>query len=65
MGFRDHGHRQAYFTNQARHAYHCSCGKTVHGNGGRAGHMDMHERRGDDHGWLTTSQWIERRARER
>ncbi len=31
----------------AKHAYFCSCGKIVRGNGGKASHAYMHERRGD------------------
>ena len=40
---------RSYYTNQSRHAYFCSCGKVVHGNGGRAGHAYMHEQRKDGH----------------
>lgn len=46
----------------ANHAYHCTCGKTVHGNGGRAGHEYMHVQRGDGHYWLTYSAWLARQA---
>lgn len=35
------------------HATHCTCGKTAHGNGGRAAHRRMHLRKGDGHFGLT------------
>lgn len=31
----------------AKHAHFCSCGKVVHGNGGKAAHQAMHERKGE------------------
>lgn len=36
----------------AKHAHYCSCGKVVWGNGGKAGHAYMHERRQDGHGFI-------------
>lgn len=36
----------------AKHIYYCSCGKVVSGNGGKASHEYMHERRGDLHSWI-------------
>jgi hypothetical protein len=41
----------------AKHPYYCSCGKIVFGNGGKAGHAYMHERRTDGHRWIGQSQW--------
>lgn len=32
-----------------KHAFYCSCGKVVHGNGGKAGHAYMHEQAKDGH----------------
>lgn len=49
----------------ARHAYYCSCGKIVHGNGGRASHADMHERREDGHRFITSRAYDERFRPER
>jgi hypothetical protein len=43
----------------AKRAYYCTCGKIVHGNGGRASHFDMHERRGDGHHRISGSHWNE------
>lgn len=37
----------------AKHAFFCSCGKIVHGNGAKAQHRGMHERKNDRHHWLT------------
>ena len=44
----------------ANHAHYCSCGKVVNGNGGKAGHEYMHERRKDGHTWLTRAAWLAR-----
>lgn len=37
----------------AKFAHHCTCGRIVHGNGGKAGHAYMHEQAGDGHHWTT------------
>lgn len=50
---------RTYYTNQARHAYFCTCGKVVHGNGGRAGHFYMHEQRNDGHRETTRTRYFE------
>lgn len=36
-----------------RYKHYCSCGKVVHGNGGKANHTAMHRRRGDSDHYLT------------
>jgi len=41
-----------------KHKGFCSCGKVVCGNGGRAAHRDMHERRGDGHRFLVEDAWV-------
>ena len=50
--------RQAH----ARMAWHCTCGKIVHGNGGRANHKAMHLRRGDGHHFITEPAYDERQT---
>lgn len=47
----------------ARRAYHCTCGKTVYGNGGCAAHQAMHERKREPHYYMTATEY-ERRQRE-
>lgn len=37
----------------ANHGYFCTCGRIVHGNGGRANHRDMHKRNDDGHRFTT------------
>jgi len=37
----------------AKRAYFCSCGVTVHGNGARFSHANMHARRQDAHHWVS------------
>ncbi len=44
----------------ARYAAYCSCGRVVHGNGGKAIHRLMHERNGDGHHALIRDEWIKR-----
>lgn len=39
----------------AKHAHFCSCGRVVHGNGGKTSHRAMHERAGDGHRRVTRS----------
>lgn len=40
-----------------KHKTYCSCGKVVCGNGGRASHRDMHERKGDGHRAMFEDAW--------
>jgi len=35
----------------------CSCGKVVHGNGARAAHRKMHERKKDGHYGMIWHEW--------
>ena len=42
----------------AKHAYFCSCGYVVHGNGARAKHRDMHKRKDDGHSYWSHTAWI-------
>ena len=44
----------------ANRAYFCSCGKVVHGNGGRSNHREMHERRSDGHRFVTRETYLAR-----
>lgn len=37
---------------------YCSCGRTVHGNGGKSAHAVMHERLGDGHHYVTQAEQI-------
>jgi hypothetical protein len=39
----------------AKHAYTCSCGRTVYGNGGKAHHRAMHARRKDQHHYVAAT----------
>jgi len=41
----------------AKHADFCSCGKIVHGNGGRYQHREMHHRKQDGHHAITQESW--------
>lgn len=41
----------------AKHAYFCSCGYVVHGNGAKAGHGRMHQQRADGHCWWSRADW--------
>lgn len=47
-------------TAHAKHAWFCTCGKVVRGNGGRANHVWMHERREDGHYGITQTAYYER-----
>jgi hypothetical protein len=47
-------------TAHAKYAYYCTCGKVVHGNGGRASHEYMHERKQDGHRFVTERSFRER-----
>lgn len=51
----------------AKRASHCTCGKTVHGNGGEYHHRRMHERKGEwrtdgGHFYMTHSEYERRKA---
>ena len=41
----------------AKRPYHCSCGKVAFGNGARAQHFGMHERRNDGHQRVAGEHW--------
>lgn len=41
----------------AKRAHFCSCGKRVFGNGGKAGHEDMHARKRDGERWISFEEW--------
>lgn len=43
----DESRRLAMRRAHTRRAYHCTCGKTVHGNGAYAAHKAMHVRKGE------------------
>lgn len=57
--FRDSHTRKRMASAHARHASYCSCGKIVHGNGGHYQHRAMHERRGDDHRYVSSRRYEE------
>lgn len=42
----------------ARRSYCCSCGKVVWGNGAKAQHFTMHDRRDDGHGWISEEEYF-------
>lgn len=44
----------------AKHGFFCSCGRIVHGNGGKAQHAYMHEQASDGHRWMMRSAWLAR-----
>lgn len=46
----------------AKYVNHCTCGKNVAGNGGKYQHSQMHKRKGDDHHYMTYSEYERRRA---
>lgn len=54
--------RRAMRTAHARRAWHCTCGKIVHGNGGSASHEVMHVNRGDGHHFITEDDFNRRRT---
>lgn len=41
----------------ARHAYYCSCGAVVHGNGACSSHRGKHARAGDGHRYVNREVW--------
>lgn len=59
----DESRRLAMRRAHARRSYHCTCGKTVHGNGGYKMHSAMHKRRSDGHTYMTATEY-ERRRKE-
>lgn len=40
----------------ARRAWFCTCGRTIHGNGGSTSHAAKHKREGDGHHYVTASE---------
>ena len=48
----DSTRRKAMAQAHAKYANYCTCGKIVHGNGGKHTHRAMHERKGE---WRTES----------
>ena len=67
-----HQRRKEMARAHAKRSYHCTCGKTVHGNGAEFAHKAMHVRKGEwkrdatgavvnEHGhyWLTYTAWLE------
>lgn len=51
----DESRRLAMRRAHARRAYHCTCGKTVRGNGGYKMHGAMHKRRQDGNYFMTAT----------
>jgi hypothetical protein len=49
----DPSRRRQIASAHAKHESYCSCGRIVHGNGGRHNHREMHERAGDGHRYVT------------
>lgn len=60
----DESRRLAMRRAHARRASFCTCGKVVHGNGGRTSHRAMHKRKGDSHYYMTPTAYARRRADE-
>jgi len=48
----------------AKRASYCTCGKTVHGNGGEWMHAQMHKRKADGHYYMTYSEYCRRREQQ-
>lgn len=44
-----------------KHAYFCTCGMVVRGNGARHSHAQMHRRQTDGHHYITQDAWEEQR----
>lgn len=62
----DETRRKAMRRAHARRANYCTCGKIVHGNGGKHAHRAMHERKGEwrtegGHRYMTYSEYERRR----
>lgn len=55
----DPAYRRMRASKHAKRCEHCSCGKTPFGNGGKASHAAMHERRGDGHGIVSAKVFYE------
>lgn len=60
----DESRRLAMRKAHARQPYYCTCGMTVHGNGGSAAHSAKHKREGDGHFYMTYSEYLRRRDAE-
>jgi hypothetical protein len=58
----DESRRLAMRRAHTKHVDYCTCGATPRGNGGRAAHSAMHERRGDGHYGMTYSMWCDAKA---
>lgn len=63
----DESRRLAMRRAHAKRAHHCTCGKTVHGNGGEHMHRVMHENKGEwrtpgGHFYMTYSEYQRRKA---
>jgi hypothetical protein len=54
--------RRAMRRAHTKHKGFCTCGKVVSGNGAKAMHFAMHERRQDGHTFLTEDAWREKFA---
>lgn len=54
----DESRRLAMRRAHVLHKTYCTCGKVVCGNGGRASHRAMHERRKDGHHGITRDAWL-------
>lgn len=57
----DESRRIAMRRAHVRRAWHCTCGQTVHGNGGRTSHRNKHKRANDGHHYMTTTEYDRRR----
>lgn len=53
----DPSRRLAMRRAHTKHKDYCTCGKVVCGNGGKASHREMHERKGDGHHPITEDAW--------
>lgn len=51
----DPARRRQIASAHANYANYCSCGRIVHGNGGKYNHREMHERAGDGHRYVTST----------
>lgn len=58
----DESRRLAMRRAHARRANYCTCGQTVHGNGGKAAHKAMHVRKNDGHHYMSYSAYQQRVA---
>lgn len=54
----DETRRLAMRRAHTKHKGFCTCGFLVSGNGARAAHSAMHERKSDGHRYLTEDAWI-------